>query len=196
MPTTQPANWFLPTERVVTPVPVVPQPTLPVSVLIPWRKDGAGERRMIESAFQGGHRTLRFKSQVRCSTILDWFLCMEQMMRETLAELQSEGEELKLLARIAVRFIKRDQAAEQQYLQEHGVVPPPLKEEIAWISHAVLEVLRESPAGPQDAEKIKFLSELYNHFVNFVEGYQSRSSGWMMVSVEQMDWAIVKFQRL
>ena len=58
-------------------------------------------------------------------------------MRETLAELQSEGDDIKLQAWIAIRFIKRDPAAEQQYWQEHGEAPPPPKEEIAWISHNV-----------------------------------------------------------
>ena len=140
--TTRPANWFLPTERVVTPVPVAPQPALPVSVLMPWKKDGVGERRMTEQAFRGGHRTFRFTSYMHSKTIRILFQRMYLILADTMGDLQKKGTDLKLQGRIAVRFIKRNLAAEHRHLVETGEAPPPLKEDIAWIAHDVWEVPR------------------------------------------------------
>ena len=95
---------------------------------------------MIEQAFRGGSRNFRFTSKLRSQTVRIWFQRMFSMLSDTMEELQKEGSDLKLQGRIAVRFIKRDLAAEHRYLMEKGEAPPPPKEDIAWIAHDVWEV--------------------------------------------------------
>ena len=102
------------------------------------------------------------------------------------------GEDPKLQGRMVVRFLKYDLAAEHRHLMEHGEAPAP-KEDLAWIAYEVWEIPRE---GETHQEKFNYINAMHAHIEKFVDQFHAKGSGWVMIGVEFLDWAVVQFHRI